>query len=71
MIDSTVLTIIAVFAYGIFYFLWTSRNKEAARKRNEEIKKEFKGEGKYGILAVFLLFGPALLFIAILWLIIE
>ncbi|MEM1505783.1 hypothetical protein RG959_20500 [Domibacillus sp. 8LH] len=71
MIDSMDLTIIAVCIYGIFYFLWTSRNKETARKRNQEIQQEFKGEGKYGILFVFLLFVPVLLFIGIFWLIIA
>lgn len=66
-----VLTIIAVFIYGVFYFLWPSRSKEAARKRNQEIQEEFKSEGKYGVLLVLLLFVPVLLFIGISWLMIE
>lgn len=57
--------------YGFFYFLWTSRSKEATRTRNQRIQEEVKSEGKYEILFVLLLFVPVLLFIGISWLMIE
>ncbi|WP_046181328.1 hypothetical protein [Domibacillus tundrae] len=70
MSSSLVVALLLVF-YFIGYLIWTSRSKEAAEKRNQKLKEEFKGENKYGLLIAFLFAVPFIICIGVLWFITE